>query len=33
MIISFSRKIVQKLETILQSDLDDEEYIKANDGW
>jgi len=21
------------IETILQSDLDDEEYIKANDGW
>jgi monovalent cation:proton antiporter-2 (CPA2) family protein len=32
-LISFSRKTVQELETILQSDLDDEEYIKANDGW
>jgi Kef-type K+ transport system membrane component KefB/voltage-gated potassium channel Kch len=32
-LISFSRKTVQELETILQSDLDDDEYIKANDGW
>lgn len=32
-LISFSKKTVQELETILQSDLDDEEYIKANDGW
>jgi voltage-gated potassium channel Kch len=32
-LISFSKKTVQELETILQSDLDDDKYIKANDGW
>lgn len=31
--ISFAKQRNLELESILQSDLDDEEYIKANDGW